>query len=85
MKTSGADGDADLRRRLDHELAIVHSAIALVASGASTRVTCGGLTFGTQLLADAQATGERVHVRVTPIWAADEDIVDLDVERDDRV
>jgi hypothetical protein len=85
MKTSGADGEADLRRRLDHELAIVHSAIALVASGGATRVTCGGLAFGSQLLAEAQATGDRFHVLVTPIWSADEDIVDLAVERDERV
>jgi hypothetical protein len=85
MKTSRAGRDADLRGRLDHELAIVHGAIELVASGASTRVTCGGLAFATQLLADAQATGERLHVRVTPIWSADEGFADLTVEPDDRV
>jgi len=81
MKTAGAARDADLCRRLDHELAIVHGAIELVASGVSSRVTCGGLTFGSQMLADAQATAVRCHVRVTPIWSADEDAVDLAIER----
>ena len=84
MKTSGAARDADLRRKLDHELAIVHGAIALVASGVSTRVTCSGLAFGSQMLADAQAAGHGCHVRVVPIWSADEDVVDLTIERTDE-
>jgi hypothetical protein len=84
MKTNRAERDADVHGRLDHELAIVHGAIQLVASGGSSRVTCGGLAFATQLLANAQAAGERLGVRVTPIWSADEGFADLTVERDDR-
>jgi len=83
MKTSMATRDAVARRTVDRELAIVHGAIALVAEGGSSRVTCGGLRFGSQILAGAQAAGHDCGVRVSALWSLDERVSALAIERAD--
>ena len=80
MKTSTAARDAIARRTLDHELAIVHGAIDLVASGVSSRVTCGGLHYAAQILPEALAAAHDRGVRVVPIWSIDEGETDLTIE-----
>ncbi|HEY1168018.1 MAG TPA: hypothetical protein VGE81_03405 [Candidatus Limnocylindrales bacterium] len=69
--TAGGDPE-ETRRRLASEVTEVESAIALVASGAASRVTLSGLRFGEQLArrfgAEARARG----VRLEPIlWPED--------------
>jgi hypothetical protein len=66
---------------LDHELGLVRSAIAMVASGGSPRVSLGGLQFGEQLIETARALALQAGVRIVPIWSSDECGADLRVER----
>jgi len=83
MKTSTAPRDAVARRTVDRELAIVYGAIELVAAGESSRVTCSGLRFGSQILAGAQAAGGDCGVRVRALWSLDESVSALAIERAD--
>lgn len=80
MRTSTIARNEIERRTLDHELAIIHGAIALVASGVSSRVTCAGLRFGSQILAGAQAAASGGGVRVCAIWSLDQDVTELVIE-----
>ncbi len=64
--------DQATTRRLAHEHVELTAAIALVASGAATRVAVGGMRFG-QLLADRlhdEATRQGVVVATEP-WPED--------------
>ncbi len=69
--TTSRDPD-ETRHRLASEITEVESAMALVASGAASRITLSGLRFGEQLAlrfeADARANG----LRLDPIlWPED--------------
>ncbi len=66
---------------LDHELGLVRSAIAMVASGGAPRVSLGGLQFGEQLIETARALALEAGVRIVPIWTSDEGGADMRVER----
>jgi hypothetical protein len=66
---------------LDHELGLVRSAIAMVASGGAPRVSLGGLQFGEQLIEPARALALQAGVRIVPIWTSDEGGADMRVER----
>ena len=60
----------ETRRRLTSEVAEVEGAIAMVASGAASRVTLSGLKFGEQLArrfhVDAQSKGLRLEPIIWP-------------------
>jgi hypothetical protein len=76
------DGAADPTvRALERELELVRSAIDLVASGGSSRVSIGSLAFGEELLDAARAMAEEAGVRIVPIWTADDVGAGLAVER----
>jgi hypothetical protein len=57
----------ETRRRLTSEVAEVESAIALVASGAASRITLSGLRFGEQVAERFQADAQSKGVRLDPI------------------
>jgi hypothetical protein len=74
--------DAALTWRIDTELRMIVDAVELVRSGASARVTLGGLQFGDQLLMRARKLAESAGLRVVPVYATDETAgTDLIVER----
>ena len=66
---------------LEHEVRLIHDAIALVASGRAPRATVAGLRLGDQLLPAAQRIAVRAGVRLVPLWRADEAGVDIAIER----
>jgi len=66
---------------LENELRLVRSAVALVASGASDRVALAGLSFGEELVPEAQRLAQLAGVRASPIWTTGESGADLVVER----
>jgi hypothetical protein len=66
---------------LDPELRQVREAIALVASGGARRATVVGLRLGDALLDRARRDALEAGVRVVPLWRADEDGVDIAIER----
>lgn len=57
---------------LEHELAVVRSAIAMVASGGAPSVLVGGLAFGEELVDAARQIAAAERVRIVPVWTADE-------------
>ena len=81
MRDPVRDPDSVAAAILDRELGLVRDAIALVASGSSTRVRVGGLRFGEQLLEPARQLAAGSGVRVTPDFAADETGLGLSVTR----
>jgi hypothetical protein len=66
---------------LEHEFDLVRSAIALVSSGGAASVSLGSLHFGEQLIEPARKIAAVAHVRVMPIWSADEAGAGLAFER----
>jgi hypothetical protein len=69
---------------LERELRIVQEAIALVESGQTPRVVLASLALSDQLLEPAMALADGHDVHVTPIWHADENGLDLAIERVER-
>jgi hypothetical protein len=69
--TAPRDTD-ETRRRIALEMRDVGNAIALVASGAATRVTVAGLRFGEQVLAQLQAEAAVAGVRLEPVFWDDD-------------
>ena len=68
--------------RVDTELRMLADALELVGSGASERVTLGGLEFGDQLLARARALAARAGLSVVALYGTDETSgTDLVIER----
>ncbi len=68
-----APSDIDeTRRQIAFEVQNVTGAIALVASGAATRVTVAGLRFGEQVVARLGAEAASVGVRLEPVYWADD-------------
>jgi hypothetical protein len=57
---------------IDRELRELLAAVALVASGASARVTVSNLRFGSELLPEAMRLGRERGVAVRPIWSVDD-------------
>jgi hypothetical protein len=81
MDTSAdASGDPAIRT-IEHELDLVRSAIALVASGGAPSVFLGSLRFGEQLIEPARKLGLASGVRIVPVWSADEAGAGLSFER----
>jgi hypothetical protein len=57
----------ETRRRLTSEVAEVESAIALVASGAASRITLSGLKFGEEVARRFRADARSKGVLIDPI------------------
>jgi hypothetical protein len=74
--TATRDSD-ETRRLIALELRNVTNAIALVASGAATRVTLAGLRFGEQVLAQLGAEAAAVGVSLEPVYWDDDAGCDL--------
>jgi hypothetical protein len=64
---------------VEHELRMVHEAIALVASGAAPRVIIANIKFGSVVLDAARRIALSRGLRVRPLWRADME-ADLAVE-----
>ncbi len=74
--------DAALTWRVDTELRMIADAVELVRSGASARVTLGGLQFGDQLLVRARNLAASVGLSIVPVYGTDETAgTDIIVER----
>lgn len=67
-------------RTLEHELDMVRSAIALVASGGAPSVQLASLRFGEQLIELARQIALGTGVRVAEMWSTDEAGVGISVE-----
>ena len=61
------------RRALEREVALVESAIEMVAGGHASRMQLGGLAYGDALLDHARRVGAGRRVRVTPRWGVGEE------------
>lgn len=79
-RPTSPDADAT-RRALESELGQVASAIAMVASGAATRVTVAGLRFGDQVVAASRDLAARQGVVLEALWHADDAGADVTVRR----
>jgi hypothetical protein len=66
---------------IEHELELIGSAVAMVASGGAPRVQLASLRFAEQLLRPARRMALQAGVRIVPLWHADEAGVDIAVER----
>ncbi|HEX7495776.1 MAG TPA: hypothetical protein VF349_04005 [Candidatus Limnocylindrales bacterium] len=73
----------ETRRRLTSEVAEVESAIALVASGAASRITLSGLKFGEQLARRFRAEAHLRGLRLDPLPFPDDAGCDLIVRKID--
>jgi hypothetical protein len=78
---SGISPEGRVLRTLDYELDLIRGAIDLVASGGAPRVRLASLSFGEQLLEQAQRMATAAGVRVVPDWTSDEAGASLTVER----
>lgn len=71
-----------LNDRIDIELRMLADAVELVRSGASQRVTLGGLQFGDQLLDRARSMAGEAGLQAQPLYSTDESAgTDLVIER----
>jgi hypothetical protein len=79
IKGFAGDGIA-VATAIERELASVASAIAMVASGASERVTIASLQFGPELVEPARLIASASGVRILPLWTTDAGDRSLTVE-----
>jgi hypothetical protein len=79
-RPTSPDADAT-RRMLESELGQVASAIAMVATGAATRVTVAGLRFGDQVVAASRELASRQGVVLEALWHAEDTGADVTVRR----
>jgi hypothetical protein len=70
---SSVDPVSAASRALEREVALVQSAIEMVAEGHASRMQLGGLSFGDALLDQARRMGAARRVRVTPRWGLGEE------------
>ncbi|HEX7399465.1 MAG TPA: hypothetical protein VF302_06825 [Candidatus Limnocylindrales bacterium] len=82
---SGPDafGDGTTTDRLAGEVREVESAIALVRSGAATRVTLTGLHFAEAVLRQLSLEVQREGIALDPLYWADDSGCDVVVRRTD--
>lgn len=79
--TAAAAPGIEVARAMGHELETLASAIAMVASGASDRVSVASLRFAAELVEPARRIAAAAGVRVTPLWTIDERDAGLAIER----
>ena len=68
-------------RTLEYEMRLVREAIAMVASGASPRVTLGGLRFGEALVAPGRGLATEARVRLVALGTPDHSRAGIAIER----
>jgi hypothetical protein len=73
MKHGDLDPVTAADRALEREMALVDSAVEMVATGHAARMQLGGLTFGDALLDHARRVGAQRRVQVTPHWGVGEE------------
>jgi hypothetical protein len=73
MRNGSLDPGTVAGRALEREMALIDSAVEMVATGHAARMQLGGLAFGDALLDYARRTGARRRVRVTPHWGVGEE------------
>ena len=83
LRTPGPDPE-ETRRRLAAEMQEVRGALALVASGAASRVTLAGLRFGDELTARFSQEAAAAGIRIEPLFWPDDAGCDLIVRRIDE-
>jgi hypothetical protein len=66
---------------LEREMALIQDAITLVATRRAPRVVVAGLLLGDRLLPSAQRIADEAGVRLVATWGADEEGVQIAVER----
>jgi hypothetical protein len=66
---------------LDYEFGLVLAAVTMVASGGARRILFASLRYGAQLLELARDQARGAGVRITPIWALDDEHVGLAIDR----
>lgn len=71
----------EVARTLEREMRLVREGIALVANGASPRVSLAGLRLAEQLLEPARRLAAEAGVRLVPLWPAGEAGLDIAIER----
>ena len=74
----------ETRRRLTSEVAEVEGAMAIVASGAASRVTLTGLKFGEQLARRFRVEAQSKGLHLEPIIWPEDSGCDLIVRRTDE-
>ena len=72
MNNSSRNPASATSHALGREVALVESAIEMVANGYASRMQLGGLAFGNALLEHARRMGAARRVRVTPQWGLGE-------------
>ena len=82
MDNAARSVDTSTRHRIDYERDLVESAIAMVATGGSRRVTVASIRFGEELLAEASSLARGRGVRVRPVWGLGDGACDIVVEAD---
>lgn len=80
MDRTPSDHVVKLQGEIERELAIVASAIDLVASGAASRVSLGSLPLAAELLPSAKRLALKAGVRIVADWTTDESHASLRVE-----
>ena len=73
--------NADVRRTVDREVALVDSAIDLVASGGARSTMVIGLQLTEAVIAIVEPHAVRADVAIEPIWGPDEETGDVRVTR----
>jgi hypothetical protein len=66
---------------LEHEMALIREAIAMVALGGAPRIILAGINFGETLLDPARRLALEAGVRLVPLWRADERGADIAIEK----
>jgi hypothetical protein len=83
-QAAAASDPEETRRRLSSEVAEVEGAMAMVASGAASRITLSGLRFGEQIAQRFRADAGSRGVRLEPIPFPEDAGCDLIVRRIDE-
>src|SRR5262249_51089679 len=81
MARDSTDLEGEVGQTLDREMRIIRDAVLLVATGGAPRVVLAGLRLSDQLLEPARRYAASRGVRALPLWRADEEGLDIAVER----
>ena len=74
-------GDTGVQSAIDREVALVNSAVDLVASGGAPSAMVGGLRLADVVLEIVAPHARAVGVSLEPLWSADEALTDIRVRR----
>ena len=72
---------ADIQAAIDREVALVTSAVDLVASGGAPAATVAGLRLAEAVVQIARPHADAVGVTLESLWSADEGTTDIRVHR----